>query len=132
MGDQKRLRRVVVADDDADIRAMLLAMLELDGYEVVGEAEDGDDAIDVARDTQPDLVILDLHMPRMSGLDALPQIGEVSPSTTVVVLSAFVADSVAAEVLRRGAVTYVEKGGIRALRQALADLESETEAGGAV
>jgi len=123
VGDQKRLRRVVVADDDADIRAMLLAMLELDGYEVVGEADDGDLAVDVVRDTQPDLVILDLHMPRMSGLDALPQLAEVSPSTAVVVLSAFVADSVAAEVLRRGAVTYVEKGGIRALREALADLE---------
>ena len=124
-GPQKRLRRVVVADDDADIRAMLLAMLELDGYEVVGEASDGDDAIEVVAAELPDLVILDLHMPRMSGLEALPRLTEVAPDTTIVVLSAFVADSVAEEVLRRGAVTYVEKGGIRALRQALADLEDD-------
>jgi DNA-binding NarL/FixJ family response regulator len=115
----------VVADADADIRDMLLAMLQLDGYEVVGNADDGDVAIEVVGAVQPDLVILDLHMPRLSGLDALPRITEVAPSTTVVVLSAFVADSVAEEVLRRGAVTYVEKGGIRALRQALADLEAE-------
>lgn len=125
MAEAKRLRRVVVADDDADIRAMLLAMLELDGYEVVGEADDGDVAIDVVAAQQPDLLVLDLHMPRLSGLDALPRLAEVAPATTVVVLSAFVADSVAAEVLRRGAVTYVEKGGIRALRHALADLEAE-------
>ena len=122
----KQLRRVVVADDDADIRAMLLAMLELDGYEVVGEASDGDEAIEVVAAALPDLVILDLHMPRMSGLDALPQLTEVAPDSTIVVLSAFVADSVAEEVLRRGAVTYVEKGGIRALRQALADLETDS------
>ena len=91
----------------------------------------GDEAIDVVRATQPDLLILDLHMPRLSGLDALPGLREASPATTIVVLSAFVSDEVAPEVLRRGAVTYVEKGGIRALRQALADLEAdaETEAG---
>ena len=122
----KRYRRVAVCDDHGDIRSMLVSMLELDGYEVVGEAADGDDAIDVVRAAQPDLVILDLHMPRMSGLDALPQILDAAPETTVVVLSAFVADDVAEEVLRRGAVTYVEKGGIRALRQALADLEADT------
>lgn len=128
MSPAKRLRRVVVCDDHNDIREMLMAMLELDGYEVVGQAADGDDAIDVVADLQPDLVILDLHMPRMNGLDALPQILERAPAATVVVLSAFVADDVADEVLRRGAVTYVEKGGIRALRQALADLEADQPA----
>lgn len=128
MSTEKRYRRVVVCDDHNDIREMLIAMLDLDGYEVVGQAADGDEAIDVVAEVQPDLVILDLHMPRMNGMDALPRILERAPDATVIVLSAFVADDVAEEVLRRGAVTYVEKGDIRALRQALADLEADPPA----
>jgi CheY-like chemotaxis protein len=82
--------RTVVVDDDADMRFLLRSALERSGrFEVVGEAEDGEDGITVAELRRPDLVLLDLTMPVMDGLTALPRIREVCPpSTSVVVVSA--------------------------------------------
>jgi DNA-binding NarL/FixJ family response regulator len=102
--------RVVLADDVADIRDLMRMLLERSGFEVVGEAADGDEAVTTARRTQPDLVVLDLAMPSMDGLQALPRIREEAPDAKIVVLSGFQADQMSDEARRSGAHAYVEKG----------------------
>lgn len=81
--------RVVVVDDLDDVRLLVRLSFELDGrFEVVGEGVDGRAAIELARDLQPDLLLLDRSMPGMSGLDALPRVREVAPDTAVVLYTA--------------------------------------------
>jgi len=77
---------------------------------VVGEAADGEAAISEASRLQPDLILLDLAMPVLSGLDALPRLRQVAASAKIVVLAGFSTETVADEVLALGADRYVEKG----------------------
>jgi len=80
--------RVLIADDEPIHRAMVARILERSGrFTVIGQAADGRDAVEVAARDHPDLVVLDLSMPRMGGLEALPQILGSSPSTKVVLYS---------------------------------------------
>jgi DNA-binding NarL/FixJ family response regulator len=103
--------QVLIADDTPDIRLLLGIALRLAGdFEVIGEAGNGELAITMARDLQPDLVLLDLAMPVMDGLQALPEIVRVAPSALVVVLSGFGAETMASEAIARGAHDYVQKG----------------------
>lgn len=102
---------IVIADDAPDIRMLVKAVLDVeDDLEVVGEAADGLEAIEVVERTQPDVVLLDLSMPRMDGLEALPRLREVAPSSVIVVLSGFLNDDVKRRVLELGASLCVEKG----------------------
>lgn len=81
--------RVAVVDDDPDIRALLKMSFEMDDrFELVGEAADGVQAVELITAVQPDLVILDLDMPRRGGLEAMQVIRDVRPSAKVVVFSA--------------------------------------------
>jgi DNA-binding NarL/FixJ family response regulator len=103
--------RVVVADDNVDMRELLTTALQAGGrFDVVGQADDGDVAVDVVAATQPDLVLLDLGMPGAGGLDALPAMRQASPTSRVVVVSGFPRGRLAEMVAARGAVGYVEKG----------------------
>ena len=103
--------RVLLVDDADDIRLLLRMKLEtMPGYEVVGEAADGAAGVDQARSLQPHLVLLDLAMPRMDGLEALPLIREAAPSTRVIVLSGFNQETLAAKALAAGADRYLVKG----------------------
>lgn len=80
--------RIIVADDHPLTRDALASLLGHNGFEVVGEAADGAEAIDLATRTQPDLVLLDLSMPGMDGLTALPRLRAAAPKCEVVVLTA--------------------------------------------
>ena len=81
--------RVVVADDVEDVRVLLRMNLEIDGrFEIVGEAQDGVEAVQVVRELQPDAVILDLMMPRKNGIEAIPEILQSAPNTKILVLTA--------------------------------------------
>jgi DNA-binding NarL/FixJ family response regulator len=103
--------RVVVADDFADMRHLVRLSLERSGrFTMVGEAENGAEAIDRARDLQPDILLLDLSMPVLSGLEALPQIRAASPDTKVVVLSGLDRSRMEPDAVAGGAVGYLEKG----------------------
>jgi DNA-binding NarL/FixJ family response regulator len=103
--------RVVLADDYADMRALVRLALERSGrFEVVGEAPDGAEAIEQARAHQPDLLLLDLSMPVLSGIEALPRIREAAPATKVVVLSGFGSAQMEPMAIAGGAVGYLEKG----------------------
>jgi signal transduction histidine kinase len=102
---------VLVCDDNAEIRSILTEIIVLEpGLRFVGHACDGNDAIAKAALLQPDLIILDLAMPNRSGLDALPELASVAPHAKTIVLSAYSAASMVEEAMKRGAVSYVEKG----------------------
>jgi DNA-binding NarL/FixJ family response regulator len=103
--------RVVVADDVDRIRALLRDLLEQDGrFSVVGEAADGLEAVSVAERERPDALVLDLCMPAMDGLEALPLIRDRSPETNVVVMSSYDARDMSLRAFQAGAAAYVEKG----------------------
>lgn len=102
---------VLICDDVESMRILLSVVVELrPGLHVAGEAGDGEQAIAEAERLQPDVVLLDLSMPRRTGLDALPEIKRVAPEAKVIVLSAFAATMLAPDVLALGAARYIEKG----------------------
>ena len=80
--------RILIVDDHPLTRDALAALLSQQGFDVVGEAADGEEAVTAVRGLQPDLVLLDLTMPGMDGLTALPMIREEAPACEVVVLTA--------------------------------------------
>ena len=105
--------RVLLVDDLPDIRLVMRLLLEADGRaEVVGEAADGADAIRLARELHPDVVVLDLRMPGMDGVSALPLIRDAAPSTVVVALSALPVGPMTDRAVDLGA-TYVRKPDLR-------------------
>ena len=77
---------------------------------VVGEAADGNEVIAEAARLQPDVILLDLAMPNLSGLDALPEVHRVAPNAQIIVFSGFASAAVADEVIALGAASYLEKG----------------------
>jgi DNA-binding NarL/FixJ family response regulator len=101
----------LICDDDDSIRMYLAAIIGAEpGFRVVGHARDGYEVVAEARRLQPQVIILDLAMPRKSGLEALPELRRVAPGATIVVLSAFAAPEVIEEAMRHGAAHYVQKG----------------------
>ena len=106
-----RRTRVLLCDDTRDIVMLLTSELELHpDLEVVAEADNGRAAISLAERHQPDVVVLDLAMPEMDGLEALPAILEAAPAAKVVVLSGFEARVMEPQAMALGARRYVEKG----------------------
>jgi len=102
--------RVLIADDASVIRTMLRQALEASGaFVVVGEAADGDAAVRLASAVHPDLVLIDIVMPVLDGLGAIPGIRELSPDSQIVVLSALDADGMERRALDQGADAYIEK-----------------------
>jgi DNA-binding NarL/FixJ family response regulator len=102
--------RVLVCDDVEAFRALLRYTLQEDpGIEVVGEAGDGMSAIGAAERLQPDVVLLDLTMPILDGIDAIPTMLERAPGARVVALSGWGADRMADAAIAQGAVAYLEK-----------------------
>jgi len=103
--------RVLIADDTPDIRMLLRWSLESDDrFEIVGEASNGAEVLSLLSETEIDAILLDLAMPVMDGLQAIPRIKSESPSTRILVLSGFDQESMAGEALSRGADVYLEKG----------------------
>ena len=102
--------RVAIADDHAVVRQGLRTFLELqDDVEVVGEAADGAEAVELVARTEPDVVLLDLVMPGLDGIDAARQIREVSPETKVIVLTSYADDDNVFPAIRAGAAGYLLK-----------------------
>ncbi len=100
---------LVIVDDNAGIRTLLRALARRDPQlEVVGEAEHGEEAIEVVRNTKPDVVILDVMMPVMDGLDAIGGIRDASDRTRIIMYSAYAESR--DEAMRRGAHGWCLKG----------------------
>lgn len=104
------LIRVLVADDLQEIRTLVRTNLEFDGrFDVVGEASNGLEAVDLIHELNPDVVILDLAMPEMDGLAAISKIRQTSPGTKILVLSAFADDHNSGLVRDLGANGFIAK-----------------------
>jgi DNA-binding NarL/FixJ family response regulator len=102
--------RIVVVDDHAVVRRGVRALLESQtGWEVVAEATTGREAVEVVRRLQPDVVIMDLSLPELNGLDATRQILKESPRTEVLMLTMHHSEELVRDVLRAGARGYVLK-----------------------
>ncbi|MFV0462357.1 MAG: ANTAR domain-containing response regulator [Nostocoides sp.] len=103
-----RARRVVVAEDEALIRLDLAEMLAEAGYEVVGQASDGEQAVDLVRELKPDLAILDVKMPVRDGLSAAEQIGS-EKLAPVIMLTAFSQQELVERARDAGVMAYLVK-----------------------
>ena len=101
-------RRVVIAEDEALIRLDLREMLEEEGFDVVGEAADGEQAVSLAKQLTPDLVICDIKMPKMDGIQAAAQITEARIAP-VVMLTAFSQRDLIERARDAGAMAYLVK-----------------------
>ncbi len=103
--------RVGICDDVADFRRVIGIMLRAEqGVEVVGEAGNGQEAIDLVTSTAIDVLVLDVAMPVMDGLEALPSIRKASPSTRVVMFTGFGSPAVRRQAEELGAYAYIDKG----------------------
>jgi DNA-binding NarL/FixJ family response regulator len=113
--------RLMIADDDPVVRSLLDMSLS-QTFNVVGLAADGEQAVEVARDSQPDAALVDVEMPQGGGLHAVRGIHEVAPRTAIVVLSIDESDGVVRELMQAGATAYLRKGvGPQILAAALMD-----------
>jgi DNA-binding NarL/FixJ family response regulator len=101
--------RILVVDDHPLTREALALLLEQGGFDVVGQAGDGNEAIDLARRLQPNLVLLDLSMPELDGLSALPRLRDAAPDCEVVVLTASGTEENLLAAIRGGAAGYLLK-----------------------
>jgi NarL family two-component system response regulator LiaR len=115
--------RVLIVDDHAIVRKGIRALLsETPGFEVVGEAGNGQDAVRRAQETHPDVILMDLLMPGMDGIEATRQITSSQPQTRIVVLTSFAADNNVFPAIKAGALGYLLKDSspeelVRAIRQ---------------
>ena len=100
---------VLVVDDDSMMREMLKLILLSDDYKVIGEASNGQDAIALCAMHKPGLVLLDINMPKMDGLQALEEIRKVSPATIVLMVSAESTMDKVREAIEKGASGFVVK-----------------------
>jgi DNA-binding NarL/FixJ family response regulator len=104
-------QRILIVDDHDGIRRRLRFLLEGTGFQVCGEAINGKEAVEKSKELKPDLVLLDLSMPVMTGLEALPHIAQLNP-TKILVLAVEESDEMKQQVLRLGAHGYVGKSSL--------------------
>jgi response regulator NasT len=99
--------RVVVVEDEALIRMDVVSTLEEAGFEIVGEGADGEEAISLAKENEPDLVVMDIKMPKLDGISAAEKIAELK--IPVVLLTAFSQTDLVSRAAEAGAMAYVTK-----------------------
>jgi DNA-binding NarL/FixJ family response regulator len=102
--------RILVVDDHQMLREALVGMLAAAGFEVVGAVGDGADAASLAVELTPDVVLMDLSLPVLNGLDATRLLREVVPGVAIVVFSAFDSPELKRQAFDAGAVAYLPKG----------------------
>ncbi len=100
--------RILVAEDETIIRLDLRALLEQAGYEVCGEARDGVEAVELARELEPDLAVMDVKMPRLDGIDAARRILEERP-IPIVMVTAYGQDEIVSRAVEAGVFGYLVK-----------------------
>src|SRR5262249_20011293 len=101
--------RILLVDDHPLTRSALSGLLQQHGFDVIGEAADGESAVGRAAELQPDLILLDLPMPGLDGLSALPRLREAAPACEVVVLTASGEETNLLAAIRAGAAGYLLK-----------------------
>ena len=101
---------IFIVDDNSDIRAGIRRQLELSGFDVCGEARDGIDALDKLSRITPDLIILDMSMPRMNGVDAARELKHICPNVPVILYTAFADVFLRQQPVPEGVSEVVAKG----------------------
>ncbi|HHW66697.1 response regulator [Defluviitalea raffinosedens] len=101
--------RFLVVDDAIFMRTVLKKMLSEEGFEVVGEAGNGLDAIQMAAELQPDIITLDITMPVMDGIKAVPGILKVSPNSKIIMCSALGQQAMVVDAIKKGAKDFIVK-----------------------
>ncbi len=102
-------KRILIVDDSFYMRTMLKNMLTDAGYEVVGEAANGQQALEMAAATNPDLITLDVILPDNTGLDVLRGLRQQTPAAKVVMCSAVGQEVIVSEAIENGALAYIVK-----------------------
>jgi CheY-like chemotaxis protein len=100
--------RVLVVDDDPLMRDLICHMVDVLGFEVVGTAGDGEEAIECSRQLQPDVILMDIMMPRLNGIDATRAIMAERP-TAIIFVSGFLQDEIRERAIAAGAASLVQK-----------------------
>jgi two-component system chemotaxis response regulator CheY len=103
------MKRVLIADDASFMRQMIRDIIEPEGYEVIGEASDGVEVVDKFRKLRPDLTMMDIVMPKRSGIDAVRAIKAEDPNAVVVMCSALGQETLVMEAIQAGAKDFIVK-----------------------
>lgn len=115
--------RVLVVDDTDHVRNMLVDMLELDGFDVVGQAASGQEAIEVAPESDPDVIVMDYKMPGVDGLTAAKSIREERPSQAIILYTAYLDSELEAQAKEAGVAMCIGKvEGLNELERHISEL----------
>ena len=101
--------RIIIADDMCEVRALYRKMLDQEGYNIVGEAEDGDEVEYLAKKMCPDLVIMDYNMERMNGIEAIKKLKQLDPNIRIIMITGAPSPSLVAECIEAGASNFLSK-----------------------
>ena len=101
--------RILIVDDAAFMRMMIKDILTKNGYEVVGEAADGHQAVEKYKEVQPDLVTMDITMPEMDGITALKEIKKINPNAKIIMCSAMGQQAMVIDAIQAGAKDFIVK-----------------------
>lgn len=101
--------RILIVDDAAFMRMMIRDILTKNGYEVVGEAQDGAQAIEKFKEVKPDLITMDITMPEMDGITALKEIKKIDPNAKVIMCSAMGQQAMVIDAIQAGAKDFIVK-----------------------
>ena len=102
-------KNILICDDAAFMRMMIKDILTKNGYEIAGEAENGAKAVEKYNETKPDLVLMDITMPDMDGIQALKKIKEIDPNANVIMCSAMGQQAMVIEAIQSGAKDFIVK-----------------------
>ena len=102
-------KNILICDDAAFMRMMIKDILTKNGYTIVGEAENGQKAVEKYNETKPDLVMMDITMPEMDGIQALKKIKSTDPNAAIIMCSAMGQESMVIEAIKSGAKDFIVK-----------------------
>ena len=103
------MAKIMICDDAAFMRMMIKDILTKNGYEIVAEAENGAVAVEKYSDAKPDLVLMDITMPDMDGIQALKKIKEIDPAANIIMCSAMGQQAMVIEAIQSGAKDFIVK-----------------------